>query len=439
MKHWTGILLLALLSVTAAGSAQERAAPRAQRGWLGISYEDGKPGPVAGEDERFRVRISQVWAGSPAARAGVLPGDVLLEIDGRPPTPEAFEALALRLEPGERVQLLVQRNGQRRDIAVIAGERPDVMVLEPSMEWTIKIDSARKAIIAKLEQLNLEELTNLDPLRVEKIRMGDEGAIVGIRISSDSVGEVAGVHADPGAGPERVLHVRRGTGGEGEVWSYRFELPELGDSLPFEAFLMQSEKTQELMADLAKLRQERWEARRSELARERQLASSLPRGAERIDQTDARLVAVRERRETIEKEIERLKVELERASREALRQERPERGVLIERVEPRGIVEVRPLSPFIVGPGYVAGAHVTPITPQLADYFSVERGLLVTEVVPHSLADDAGLLPGDVVVRAADAEVSSREELRAALAVGTGPLALSVIRKGQTVRVTLRR
>ena len=44
-------------------------------------------------------------------------------------------------------------------------------------------------------------------------------------------------------------------------------------------------------------------------------------------------------------------------------------------------LSARPLAPYIVGRNVVAGAHFTTMKPLLADYFGVEGGLLVTEVM----------------------------------------------------------
>ncbi len=52
---------------------------------------------------------------------------------------------------------------------------------------------------------------------------------------------------------------------------------------------------------------------------------------------------------------------------------------------------------------------------QLADYFGVDEGVLVTEVVEDSPAEEAGLKAGDVILAVGDEEVSDPGELREAV------------------------
>jgi hypothetical protein len=54
-----------------------------------------------------------VDAGGPAQRAGVQPGDVITQVDGRPiTTPGVLDAAIAAKQPGQQVQLLVNRYGQ---------------------------------------------------------------------------------------------------------------------------------------------------------------------------------------------------------------------------------------------------------------------------------------------------------------------------------------
>jgi len=90
--------------------------PRAYKQFVG--FLDGRPSGGIGAEldvdpDTHAVRVVDVFPGSPAAQAGVRPGDVLTSIDGAPPpagTPGAV-ALALRGPAGTRVQLGVARAG----------------------------------------------------------------------------------------------------------------------------------------------------------------------------------------------------------------------------------------------------------------------------------------------------------------------------------------
>ncbi|NOR63069.1 MAG: PDZ domain-containing protein [Rhodobacteraceae bacterium] len=76
--------------------------------WIGISYENLDDG----------ILLTRVYAGSPAAEAGLLEGDIVSDIEGRPTTEsETFE----RLNIGEAVVFSIDRDGQRLDALVTIG------------------------------------------------------------------------------------------------------------------------------------------------------------------------------------------------------------------------------------------------------------------------------------------------------------------------------
>jgi membrane-associated protease RseP (regulator of RpoE activity) len=100
----------------------------------------------------------------------------------------------------------------------------------------------------------------------------------------------------------------------------------------------------------------------------------------------------------------------------------------------------RPLDPYIVGQDWIAGARLTSLNPGLAGYFGVERGLLVVDVATGTLASDAGVSPGDVILQAGGRTVTTLEELRAAFGSSRTPvLQLTVVRKGRPLQLLLRR
>lgn len=98
---------------------------------------------------------------------------------------------------------------------------------------------------------------------------------------------------------------------------------------------------------------------------------------------------------------------------------------------------VRPLAPYLAGMNRVAGAEFTPLVGDLATYFQVDDGLLVTDVAEGTPAAAAGLVPGDVIVAARTRPVGSIDQLRAALSLRDGPVTLSVVRRGRRVEVRL--
>jgi len=71
------------------------------------------------------VLIGNLYVGSPAQRAGLQPGDLLLDIDGIPPhsAQDALGRIASR-QPGSNVLLRGMRGGRMFEVRAQVGERP---------------------------------------------------------------------------------------------------------------------------------------------------------------------------------------------------------------------------------------------------------------------------------------------------------------------------
>jgi S1-C subfamily serine protease len=97
------------------------------RGWIGVEVQEITP-PVA---ESFKLGgtrgalIAGVLRGGPADKAGIKPGDVLLEVQGKPVAdPAAMLNLVAALAPGSAATMKVKRQGQDVDASVTVGRRP---------------------------------------------------------------------------------------------------------------------------------------------------------------------------------------------------------------------------------------------------------------------------------------------------------------------------
>lgn len=109
-------------------------AGEAERGWIGLAFEVERLiretsgfGVVRRPEGQEIVRIRSVYPGSPAARAGVQAGDVVVRIDGRTPTDELVRAFAL--SPGDTVRLVVRRGNNNREFRLIAEPRPERLAI----------------------------------------------------------------------------------------------------------------------------------------------------------------------------------------------------------------------------------------------------------------------------------------------------------------------
>ena len=104
------------------------------RGWIGV-----EPRPLSAEiAESFGIAkdkstgalpqgvlINGVLQNSPAAKAGIQPGDLILKVAGHvvADVPEMLTRVAA-LKPGEAASLSIQRNGKLIEIQVTPGTRP---------------------------------------------------------------------------------------------------------------------------------------------------------------------------------------------------------------------------------------------------------------------------------------------------------------------------
>jgi S1-C subfamily serine protease len=71
------------------------------------------------------VGVAQVVAGGPAAKAGLLPGDVIVAVNGtQTPTTSALTEALAQLSPGTTVTVTYERDGARHTAKVTLGQLP---------------------------------------------------------------------------------------------------------------------------------------------------------------------------------------------------------------------------------------------------------------------------------------------------------------------------
>lgn len=98
-----------------------------RRGWLGVTIQELTPGLANhfGLDVRNGgVLVSQVLSDTPASDYGIYRGDVILTIDGEGfRTITEFRNMIAAVDPGNKVDIEVFRNGRNVSIPVVLGER----------------------------------------------------------------------------------------------------------------------------------------------------------------------------------------------------------------------------------------------------------------------------------------------------------------------------
>jgi len=102
------------------------------RGWIGIEAQDITPELA----DSFKIKqthgslIAGVLRGSPAERAGLKPGDILLEIDGRKVLDSSTMLnLISSLKPDRKAILKIARDQKELSIPVIIGKRPKPQIV----------------------------------------------------------------------------------------------------------------------------------------------------------------------------------------------------------------------------------------------------------------------------------------------------------------------
>jgi serine protease Do len=129
------------------------------------------------------VILTQVVDGEPAAEAGLLRGDIIVELAGKPVNEVGeFRNRVAMLEPDTDIDVVVLRDGQRKTIRVKMGERPDNGLARPQRE------SAPSPELG----FAIQELT--DDIAAQLGYRGEPGVIV-TRVEPDSEAAEQGIRA----------------------------------------------------------------------------------------------------------------------------------------------------------------------------------------------------------------------------------------------------
>jgi serine protease DegQ len=97
------------------------------RGWIGVEVQEITP-PIAEsfklEDTRGAL-IAGVLRAGPADKGGVKPGDILVEVQGKPVSdPAGMLNLIAALAPGQAAKLKLKRQGRDVETSITVGRRP---------------------------------------------------------------------------------------------------------------------------------------------------------------------------------------------------------------------------------------------------------------------------------------------------------------------------
>lgn len=150
--------LLVIFSTLASG--EEALTATQKKGWLGVVPEEMSPAVLAALGIDYGVLIAEVVKNSPAAKAGLKMGDVIVSLDGEKITSIGDLIQAVRLRPNKMVEVIILRQFKRQKVIVEIGEQ-EAIDIESEPEW----QQRPREWIRKLRQM----LRQLKPLyRLER-------------------------------------------------------------------------------------------------------------------------------------------------------------------------------------------------------------------------------------------------------------------------------
>ena len=296
--------------------------------------------------------------------------------------------------------MVVERDGRRREFRLRAAERPEDLEAYRRFEVAFEPDSMVRTMVRVMDSM--------------RVRLVSEGG-ASLRVLSEP--------------PDRSAEVTVVTTGQSSVRA------------PFEYFVFRGEEDDSLRNEMDELNRVMSDLRdrMAERSRELRRTSRSSQVGLTQDEVYARL------QEQMETALRR-STSLQSAMADQARanagfdytfelEPSTERPV----VAPPSRPEFRPLTPYLLGRNRVAGAEVIDLQPELAAYFGVERGVLVVDVTPRTPAAVSGVVPGDVITHLDQVVLSSVEDLRFGVSRAGDVLPMTLIRRGNSVQVLLRR
>ncbi len=113
---------LASRSQLSTGDAASSGQPQA---WLGVALQEPQQGPQQ-DQQKGKVVVARVFPSGPAARAGLYPGDEILEANGKKVTsPEQLVYIIESQKPNQTLHMTIVRDGQQQKINAELANRSD--------------------------------------------------------------------------------------------------------------------------------------------------------------------------------------------------------------------------------------------------------------------------------------------------------------------------
>jgi serine protease Do len=164
------------------------------RAYLGVQIKDLAPEVAArlGLDKQKGVLVAKVFAGAPAAKAGLKDGDVVTNLAGKPvESGHDLQTVIASLPLNQPVSLSVLRDGERKELSVTVTEQPsDYGLAKQPTKQEPEADKQAE----QLDKLGVE-VADLTPEMAKQLgyKEGTKGVAV-TRVEPDSPAAEAGLH-----------------------------------------------------------------------------------------------------------------------------------------------------------------------------------------------------------------------------------------------------
>ncbi|VAX21495.1 HtrA protease/chaperone protein [hydrothermal vent metagenome] len=193
---------------------------RVKRGWLGVSIQPITPEleKALGLSTDVGALVGDVFEKSPAEKAGIKRGDVIVEFNGKEvPSSEQLPRMVAFLRPGTKVDVKIIRDGKSEEITLSLGEMPDDVVKPAESSPTESLGMVVEKITPELaRKFGLESDSGVVVTRVlpgsameAGIRAGDVITEVN-RKKIDGIDSYRDALSDVKSGESALMLVQRG-------------------------------------------------------------------------------------------------------------------------------------------------------------------------------------------------------------------------------------
>jgi serine protease Do len=154
------------------------------RGWLGVTIQDIKDdlAEYYGFEGKQGVLVTDVVPGDPADKAGILPKDIIVDVNGKKVnTSRELTSLAAKLGVGDIATVTLWRNGQQKTVDVKIGKRP------------VALAAVSKNQDADKEEQYGFEVADLTPEMARRFNIRESAGVIVIGVAPKSKADTAGI------------------------------------------------------------------------------------------------------------------------------------------------------------------------------------------------------------------------------------------------------